>query len=573
MLAGLVVGILVVTACAPAAPAAPPTAAPAAAPTSAAKPAASPSSAAAPAASPSSAAAPAASPGAAAPAAASAPLAANRTLVVSNSFTFTTKDTDPARGGVDFAADPFFHAVYDTLLTFAVGDTTTPKPLVAESYTSSPDATTFTFTLRKGVKFSDGTPLKAGDVAFSYNRLLNLHDTPVYLLEGVTGISAPDDYTFVLTTKDPNPAIPFIVTNPALGITNSAVLKAHGASDQPGADKTDTGEAYLQTASAGSGPYIMSGISTSQVEMKANPQYWGPSKPNFASVILRDVAAPTQLIEIQKATDQVVLSLSGDQAQTLSGNDKLTVNAFTSPNLTFLYTNLNPEVLQFGSNPHFISAVRYGLDYDALVKVAGAGAAQAPGVVPQQFFGALPASAAIKRDLAKAKSELQASGLTNPTVELSYQTSSTGQTEALAAKIQANLAEVGITISLNGQPSTIATTNYRGGKLQMGLFGWAPDYPDPNNYLAFMPGQLVGKRAGWLAEAAPTIAELGAKAGSTADLPTRGQLFRDVQNQLNEQSPIYPLLNPGQAVVTTKNLTNVAYSPVWYIDFAAIGSN
>ena len=44
-------------------------------------------------------------------------------------------------------------------------------------------------------------------------------------------------------SKDPNPAIPFIVTNPALRITNSAVLKAHGASDQPGADKTDTGEA------------------------------------------------------------------------------------------------------------------------------------------------------------------------------------------------------------------------------------------------------------------------------------------------------------------------------------------
>jgi peptide/nickel transport system substrate-binding protein len=562
-LAGIVVGILLASACAPAAPPAP-TAAP---PTSAPKPAAAPTTAAG---APTAAAKPASAPTSAA---AAAPLAANRTLVVSNAFTFTTKDTDPARGGVDFAADPFFHAVYDTLLTFAVGDTTTPKPLVAESYTSSPDARTFTFTLRKDVKFTDGTPLKAADVAFSYNRLLNLHDTPVYLLEGVTGITAPDDYTFVLTTKDPNPAIPFIVTNPALGITNSAVLKAHGASDQPGADKTDTGEAYLQTASAGSGPYIMSGISNAQVEMKANPQYWGPTKPNFASVILRDVAAPTQLIEIQKATDAVVLSLSGDQAQTLSGNDKLTVNAFTSPNLTFLYTNVNPEVLQFGSNAHFISAVRYGLDYEALVKVAGAGAAQAPGVVPQQFFGALPPSAAVKRDLAKAKSELQASGLPNPSVELSYQTSTTGLTEALAAKIQTNLAEAGITISLNGQPSTIATTNYRAGKLQMGLFGWAPDYPDPNNYLAFMPGQLVGKRAGWLVEAAPTIADLGAKAGSTADLPTRGQLFRDVQTQLNEQSPIYPLLNAGQAVVTTKNLTNVAYSPVWYIDFAAIGSN
>src|SRR6185312_14725048 len=99
---GLVVGILLVAACAPAAP-------PSAAPTSAPKPAAAPTTAPAPAAAPTT---------AAKPAAAAAPLAANRTLVVSNAFTFTTKDTDPARGGVDFAADPFFHAVYDTLLTF-----------------------------------------------------------------------------------------------------------------------------------------------------------------------------------------------------------------------------------------------------------------------------------------------------------------------------------------------------------------------------------------------------------------------------------------------------------------------
>lgn len=540
-LAGLVVGLVTSMACAPTAPAAPPAAGATSAPKAATV---------------------------AVPAG-----AAGRTLIVANAYSFTTKDTDPERGGVDFDADPFFHAVYDTLLTFKPGDTTSPQPLVAESYTTSPDAKTFTFKLRKDVKFSDGTPLKAADVAFSYNRLLNLHDTPVYLLEGVTGVEAPDDYTFVLTSKDPNPAIPFIVTNPALGIVNSAVVKAHGGSDQPGADKTDTAEDYFQTASAGSGPYVMSAVSTSQVELKANPTYWGPSKPTFQNVVYRSVAAPTQLIEIQKASDEVVLSLSGDQSQSLQGNDRLQVNSFTSPNLTFLYVNVNPDVLPTGANPHFQQAIRYGLDYDALVKVAGAGAAQAPGVVPPQFLGALPATAAVHRDLAKAKSELQASGLSNPTVELSYSTSSTGITEAEAAKIQASLGEVGITINLNGQPSAISTPNYRGGKNQMGLYGWAPDYPDPNDYLPFLPDQLVGKRAGWLAAANPTLVEMGNKASSTADPTSRGKQFQEIQNKLNQESPIFPLLNPGQSVVTTKNLTNVAYSPVWYIDFAAIGTN
>src|SRR5207237_3438282 len=164
------------------------------------------------------------------------------------------------------------------------------------------------------------------------------------------------------------------------------------------------------TASAGSGPYIMTAVSSSQMELQANPQYWVPNKPNFQNVVYRQVAAPTQLIEIQRASDEVVLSLSGDQSQSLQGNDKLQVNSFTSPNLTFLYVNVNPDVLPIGANQHLQQAIRYGIDYDALVKVAGAGAAQAPGVVPQYFLGALPPSDAVQRDVSTPKSEMQASG-------------------------------------------------------------------------------------------------------------------------------------------------------------------
>jgi peptide/nickel transport system substrate-binding protein len=83
----------------------------------------------------------------------------------------------------------------------------------------------------------------------------------------------------------------------------------------------------------------------------------------------------------------------------------------------------------------------------------------------------------------------------------------------------------------------------------------------------------VGKRAGWLPDANPTLVEMGNKAGSTADNTSRAQQFRDIQDKLNQESPIFPLLNAGQSVVTTRNLTNVAYSPVWYIDFAAIGTS
>src|SRR5258705_13028859 len=136
---------------------------------------------------------------------------AAQTLVVDDAYTWDfSKDTDPSRGGVDFDADPFFHAIYDSLLTFKLGDSSTPIPLVAQTYTVSPDAKTFTFAIRHDVKFADGTPLTAHDVEFTYNRLLNLHDNPVYLLDGITSMKATDDYTFVLVSSVPNPAIPFI---------------------------------------------------------------------------------------------------------------------------------------------------------------------------------------------------------------------------------------------------------------------------------------------------------------------------------------------------------------------------
>jgi len=494
-----------------------------------------------------------------------------KTLVVDDAYTWDfSKDTDPSRGGVDFDADPFFHAIYDSLLTFKLGDSSTPIPLVAQSYTVSADAKTFTFIIRKDVKFADGTPLTAHDVEFTFNRLLNLHDNPVYLLDGITSMKATDDYTFVLTSSVPNPAIPFIVTNPALGIINSKLLMAHGGTDAANAATADSAHDFLGTTSVGSGPYQMASVSTSEVVLKANTNYWGPDKPNFGTVIFRNVAAATQLIEIQKASNQIELSLSGDQAASLKSNSALTVTSFTSPNITFAFCNI--KITPACANQHFVNAIRYGIDYQALVSVAGAGSAQAPGVVPTQFLGALTQAQAIQRDVTKAKSELQASGIANPTIQLDYTISSTGLNDSLAAKIKANLADVGITVNLNGQPSSIATPNYRGAKYHLGLAGWAPDYPDPNDYLAFLPGQLVGLRAGWPTGAAPDIEALGARAGSTPDNATRGPLFQQLQTLLNQESPMLPLIQPGQSVVGTKNLTNVIYSPVWYLDLASIGT-
>src|SRR6202162_2016428 len=492
----------------------------------------------------------------------------NHVLVIDKSFDMKT--ADPQRE-FEVSGGIVAKALYSTLLTFKGSDSATPVPLVASSYTASSDAKTFTFKLRTDIKFSDGPPLTSADVAFSFNRLINIKGNPSFLLSGIT-VSAPDASTVVLTSSTANPAIPFIIPNPALGIVNSKVVKAHGGTDQPGADKSDTAETFLNTTSEGSGPYTLKSFSTTtEVDLTATPSYFG-TQPFYNTVVIRNIQAPTQLIDIQKGTNEVAIDLSSDQAASLNGGT-VQVKASPGPNVFFLFSNDNPKISKVTPNKHFQNAIRYSLDYASYVQLAGAGAIQTPGVVPSMFLGALTPSDDAKFDLTKAKAELAASGISNPTVNLGFPSDFTLNGisfSTLAQKVQANLQAAGITVNLTGSPISTALADYRAGTEQLGLWLWGPDYPDPNDHLVFLPGQLVGLRAGWAAGSDPSLEALGVQASSSTDNTARGQLFQQIQRQLNTDGPFFPLIQPGQVVAATKGVTGADYNPTWTIDPAGV---
>lgn len=492
--------------------------------------------------------------------------AASKTLVVDKSFDMKT--ADPGRE-FEISGSIVVKAMYDTLLTFKGSNVTKALPWVASSYDGSSDARTFTFHLRHDVKFSDGTPLTSADVVFSFNRMKNIKGNPSFLLAGIT-TSATDPYTVVLTSDAPNTAIPFIVPNPALGIVNSKVVTAHGGTDAANADKADTAESFLNQNSQGSGPYILQSFSTtSQVVMTANPKFWGTA-PAYSKVVVRNVVAATQSLDVQKGVAQIALDLSPDQASSLGGG--LQVQQSASPNVFFLFTNANPAVSRVTSNKNFWDAVRYGLDYSGLVSLAGKGAIQAAGIIPSLFLGALPQSGGLTRDLTKAKAALAASGLSNPTVSLEYPSDITVnglQFQPGAERLQANLKEVGITVNLSPAPVASSLANYRAGKEQMGYWLWGPDFPDPSDYLVFLPGRLVGLRAGWAAGADPAVEALGKQAETTVNDGTRGTLYQQIQTELDQHGPIIPLFQPGQVIAASSSVHNLTSNPTWTIDVAS----
>jgi len=492
---------------------------------------------------------------------------AGKTLVIDNSFVLKTADPgrmfEPTGELVDYAA-------YDTLLTFKGANVTQPVPDLATSYTSANGGRTFTFMLNPKARFSDGTPVTAQDVVFSFRRLVNLKGNPSFLLQGET-ISAPSDHTVVLTSAQPNPALPFILPNPALGILNAKVVQAHGGTDAANASTADSAENYLNNHSAGSGPYVISQFSlTSQVVLKANPKYWGP-KPAYSTIVLRNTPASVQRLDVLRGGPQISTDLSPNQASGISGAQVLRT---ASANVFFLFTNESPAVSKVAANKDFQQAVRYGIDYGGLVSLAGSGAIQTPGIIPSMFLGSLPAASEVHYDLAKAKAALKASGIANPSVSLAYPSDiqvnglSFGD---LASRIQFDLGRVGIKVTLAPASVEVALQTYRAGQEQMGLWYWGPDFPDPSDYLNFLPGHLVGLRANWKPAADPSLTALGNRAAASLVSSQRVQLYHQIQVDMNASGPFMPLIQPASVIVASSSVRNVQPNPIWLVDIRGLG--
>ena len=207
------------------------------------------------------------------------------------------------------------------------------------------------------------------------------------------------------------------------------------------------------------------------------------------------------------------------------------------------------------------------------MSVAGPGAIQAPGVIPSMFLGALPQKDAVKQNLVKAKAALAASGVGGQQVTLEYPSDLTINGvpfTTLAQKVQANLQAAGFNIQLSGSPTSNWLTEYRDGKMAFGLSLWGPDYPDPADYLTFTPGQLVGLRAGWPKGSDPAIEKLAASALVTTNSAKRKAIYQQIQLQLNQRGPFFPLMQPTQVFVSTSDLRNAVYNATYSIDVTQV---
>ncbi len=465
------------------------------------------------------------------------------------------------------------HNVYEGLVQFIGSDLANLKPALAEKWDvkDAGDKWELTFTLRDGAKFSTGNPVTADDVVYSIQRAIALNKSPAFLYIDIAKLTqdsvvAKDPKTVVITMpKDASPqALLTIFTFTLGGIVDSKEAKAH---EQGG----DWGSGWLLDHSAGTGPYMIDHWTKDvEVLLKANPN--ASVQPKLAQVLIKHIPeSNNQQSQLEKGDVDVAQNLTPEQIA-----DVITKPGVTSTkgnSLLLFYVGMNVGVKPL-DNPKVREAIRTAIDYDGIVKdLLSGNATKWQTVIPNGLFGANP-DAPFQQNVQAAKALLKEGGAENGfEIELQVPTGAAPGGVAwadLAAKVQADLEQIGVHVNIKQVAQAALLTDYRAQKNQLTMILWGPDFPDPDanvgpwtDYAA----KSIAYRNAWDDKDA---AAKGRAAALETDPTKRAQLYKELTDYILHQGPYAVLYQPTQLFALRDNIKGFEWNPMGYADFWSI---
>jgi peptide/nickel transport system substrate-binding protein len=334
--------------------------------------------------------------------------------------------------------------VYDGLVQYD-NNSTKIVPSLAESWTVAPDGLTYTFKLRPGVAFHDGSgTMTSADVKASFTRrtALGSVSAPGYMLAQASSYDTPDPMTFVVHLKSPVSAfLDYLAAPYGPKVSDATGLTAHAGSDMA--------QTYLKTHDLGTGAFTMSDfVPADHYTLTAFPNWWA-GKPQVAQIhiaILPDIS--TQQLELKGGQLQMILhGLSRDDIKSFENNPKFQVQRFPANFKTWLMVNPNKGIFK---DANLRAALRSAINRQQIVdQVYGSDATLSTQYYPA---GELPAPLAADTPtydptlLAKA-----AAGLSNKKVDLAY-SSDDARNQRDAEIIQTELQAAGLNATVRGIP-------------------------------------------------------------------------------------------------------------------------
>jgi len=351
---------------------------------------------------------------------------------------------DPAVGG-DYSSTRALTVLYDTLV---YPDTTgAPQPHLAERWDISADGTAWTFYLRPGILFHDGTEVTAEDVAFSVDRVLAIGEGWSYLFDGrIESAEVVDKYTVKITLT--SPFGPFLTILYKMYIANKDLVMENIEMPGPYGAFGDYGRGFLVARDAGSGPYMVKEFSVGEyLLMERYAGYWSYVARGAPDEVKQIGTTEAITIKTLMSGQQLEISDQWQAQESLDALDKIEGVDIARLSLGgyfhyMIHTRKPPT-----DDVHFRKAMAYATDYPTLVTNIFPGFAQARGPVSASVPGFDPTVFQYSYDLDKARAELKQSKyydqLDQYPLEIHW-VSEVPAEEKVALLLQAGFAQIGI---------------------------------------------------------------------------------------------------------------------------------
>jgi peptide/nickel transport system substrate-binding protein len=420
--------------------------------------------------------------------------------------------------------------VFDSLVRYKRGSMEI-EPALATRWERSPDGKTWTFDLREGVKFHDGTPFDAAAVVFTFERITKkghpLHDAEILndaLYADIEKVEALSAHRVAFRLRRP--------LAPSLFLGNLTVYT--GFIPSPTALRADSRE--FARHPVGTGAYKLVRWEPDQrIVLEANRDYWGgaPKTERVVVLVVKENSARRNMLEAGEV--HAIDGLNPIDVEPLSKNPRVRVVEGPGMSVGYLALNARKKPLD---DPAVRRRIAAAIDREKIVRLNFHGHARAARqVTPPTVLLEAPGEA---REPAAAAGALKLAlwAMPNPRPYLP-------EPKKTAEILKEDLAKRGIECEIVTYPWDVYLAKTRQGEHDLCLLGWTADVADPDNFLFtfFAPEQIGGTNVSFYEN--PKVSEALLAAQIEADAARRESLYREVERTIAADAPLIPLVHPS----------------------------
>jgi len=455
--------------------------------------------------------------------------------------------------------------VYEGLVTTEKGR---PVPELALSWQSSPDFQEWTFKLRPGVKFHDGTPFNAEAVKFNFDRILQTKKTSLgyYLKFGMAdGVQVVDDLTIKVKLNKSFPLFPMDVTFSSYWMASPTYVKKHMTSDDPYAEK------WMANHECGTGPYELSEwLPEQKATYKQFKGYWG-APPKLDTIVMQVVKDPTTArLMLERGDVDVADRLTVEQFDELAKKPGIKVVYFPIPRIVWCTWDTSKAPFD---DENLRKAISYAINYDEIIKfVEGGRVKRIRGLTPPGIPGYadldVPTFNLEKAKEYMAKSKYAKGGLS---VDLYYAAERRAQFDQVAEYIQSYVKKIGVDIKPQKVAFPAQLAKMKEGGYGITLMTWSAGIPDPEDVVGWLLNSARDS-GGWNASYwfDKRAVELITKAPTVVDSKEREKMYIELEKRAVDQAVYLYLYQVQEPIAMRDTVKNLHYDTFNYMNFPVI---